>query len=169
MTAPCACLSFKTPAMMNLSLIIRLDSKLNPNSLGNVNKKNAISENLNPLDAPTPWICGSRLVLQSGQQYDQVNDEQQNDRDFQNHHPTVGLVLLEQLVEIRQRLELAFDVPVPFTQVKTARQLLVNPCQVPVAEKFGDVRQFIVEPRQVNADFAQLAQGVRPRAQRAVG
>jgi hypothetical protein len=64
------------------------------------------------------FICGDNnqpaaadkaelLPFQSHHQNHQVNDEQQHDGRFQNEHPTVGLVVLERLVKVVERLELA--------------------------------------------------------------
>src|SRR4051812_12505381 len=42
--------------------------------------------------------------------------------------------------------------------MKSRGDVFVNARQVPVTEKFADVRQLVTEPRQVDAYFAQLAQ-----------
>src|SRR5204863_3752534 len=59
--------------------------------------------------------------------------------------------------------------PVPFGEMEAGGEVLVNAREVPVAEEFSDVREFIAEPREVDADLAQLAQdaGVAATAARA--
>ena len=54
----------------------------------------------------------------------------------------------------------------PVAEMEAGGEVLVNARQVPVAEELRNVGQLITEPRQVNADFPQLAQHGRPAARR---
>src|ERR1035437_3562780 len=108
------------------------------------------------------------MSFQTQNQNHQVNHEQQHNGRFENHHPAVGLVVLEQLIEVVERLQLAVNGPVPVAKMEAQGDSFVNPRQMPVAKKLGDVRQFVVEARKVNAQFAQLAQDVAARAEPAL-
>ena len=48
-------------------------------------------------------------LFQSHDQDHQVDDEQQHDGQFQHQHPAVGLVVMQELVEVIQRAELVVD------------------------------------------------------------
>src|SRR6266567_2393798 len=118
------------------------------------------------------WCYGS-VPFQAQEQNHQINHEQQHDRYFQYQHPAVGLIVVEQLIEISQGLELSINGPMPIGQMESGRNVLVNARQVPIAEEFCDVGKLIAEAGQVNADFPQLpehdgAPTHWPRAQIAV-
>ena len=57
--------------------------------------------------------------FQPHHQHHQVYDEQQHDGRFQHEHPTVGLVVFQQLVEVVERLELAVNRAMPVAEVET--------------------------------------------------
>src|SRR5258706_16186384 len=101
-------------------------------------------------------LIGS-MPLQSQEQNHQINYEQQHDRDFQNQHPPIRLIVIKQLIQIVQGFQLPIDCPMPIAQMKSGRNIFVNSRQVPIAEKFGDVRQFIVEASEVDANLSQFA------------
>ena len=46
------------------------------------------------------------LSFEPDEEQDQINDEHKHNRCFEPQHPAIGLVVLEQLVEVVQRLEL---------------------------------------------------------------
>lgn len=79
------------------------------------------------------------MPLQPQQQDDQINDEQEHNGHFQYHHPFVRLVVLEQLIQVVQRLQFPIDRPMPIRQVKTARYLFVDAREVPITEEFRRV------------------------------
>src|ERR1017187_6192042 len=74
--------------------------------------------------------------LQPKEQNHQVNHEQQNDGHFQNQHPAVGLDVVEQLVEVVQRLQFAPDGFVPVGQMKSRGNVFVNARQMPITKEF---------------------------------
>src|SRR5882724_6062208 len=98
------------------------------------------------------------MASESEDQQDKVDDEQQYNRDFQDQHPSVGLVMIEQLIQIIERLKFSMDRPVPIGQVKPGRNILVNSRKVPIAEELRDIGQFIAEAGQVDPNLPQLAQ-----------
>ena len=61
----------------------------------------------------------SSFPLQPHEEDHQINDEQQHDGGFEYHHPAVVLVMLQELVEIIERLEFAIDGPMPFGKVES--------------------------------------------------
>src|SRR2546430_17595472 len=107
-----------------------------------------------------------RSTFQSDEEQNQVNDEQQHNGCLEHEHPAIGLVVLEQLVKIGQRLELFVDGPVPVAEVEPGRNVFVYSRQVPITEKLRDVGEFIAQARQVNANFAQLTPHIAFAAQR---
>src|ERR1700722_9042550 len=99
-------------------------------------------------------------MLQAREEDDEVYDEEQDDGAFQDEHPARVLVLLEELVEVVQSFEFAVDGAVPIAEMEAGGDVFVNAGEVPVTEELGDVREFIVEAGEVNADVAQFAQDV---------
>src|SRR5262249_34839073 len=91
--------------------------------------------------------------------------EQQHDGDFQDEHPTVRLVMVQQLIQIIQSLQFAIDSSVPISEVEAGGNFLVNASQVPVAKELGDVGQFIAEACQVDPNLSQLAKNCAATAQ----
>src|SRR5437588_8053306 len=66
--------------------------------------------------------------------------------------------MVEQLVQIGQRLEFVVNRPVPFAKVEAGGDVFVNSREMPVAKEFGDIGKLITETGKINADFAQFAQ-----------
>ena len=64
---------------------------------------------------------------------------------------------MQEMVEVGQGPELVADNLAPVAQMEAGEEMLVNPRQVSVAEELGDVQQLIVQPGQIDADFAQIA------------
>lgn len=56
-------------------------------------------------------------------------------------------------MQLIQRLQLVADASLPVGEVKAHGGRLVNAGQVPVTEELRNIRQFIVEPRHVDAQF----------------
>src|SRR5436190_19658289 len=87
-----------------------------------------------------------------------IDHKQQNNRNFQDQHPPVGLVVIEQLVQIIQGLQLVVDSAMPVGEMKSSRNILVDPGKVPVAKELSDVGELIAKASQVDTDFAEFAQ-----------
>jgi hypothetical protein len=63
--------------------------------------------------------------VQAGDQQPQIHDDQQDDRRFQDHHPTVILVVLQELVKIIEGFKFLVDGAMPIGQVKAGRDIVV--------------------------------------------
>src|SRR5678816_4173450 len=95
------------------------------------------------------------MTFQTEHQKHEIDDEQQHNGGFQNQHPPVRAVVLQELVKIVEGLEFLIDGAVPVRQVKTRGDALIKSGQMPVAEEFGDVRKFIAETGEVDANLAK--------------
>ena len=107
----------------------------------------------------------ARSTFESDEKQNQIDNEQQHNGRFEDQHQAIGLVVLEQLIQVVERLEFFVDRPVPIAQMKAGGDVLVNSREVPIAEEFGDVGEFIAEPGEIDPDFAQLAQHIAFTAQ----
>ena len=87
----------------------------------------------------------SRSTFESDEKQQQIDNEQQHNGRFEDQHQAIGLVVLQQLVKIVQRLQFFIDRPVPIAQMKAGGDVLVNSRQMPITEEFGDVGEFIAE------------------------
>src|SRR5439155_22112096 len=87
----------------------------------------------------------SSMPFQAEKENHQVDDEQQHNRHFQDQHPAVSLVMIQQLIEIIQGFQFPVHRSVPIAQMKSSGDIFVNACQVPIAEKLADIGQLIAE------------------------
>src|ERR1700679_1843314 len=86
---------------------------------------------------------GSLSMFHAHEQHHQVNHEEQHDGDFQDNHHAVVLIVLEQLVEVVQRLELAVHGAMPVAEMESGGDVFVDAREMPVAEKLGDVGKLV--------------------------
>src|SRR5690348_8404687 len=91
------------------------------------------------------YLAGGSGMLQSHEEKNQINDEQQDNRSLQHQHPAVGLVVLEQLVEVVEGFEFDVDGPVPVAQMEPGGNVFINASKVPVTKTFGDVQKLITQ------------------------
>src|SRR5713226_5050841 len=82
-------------------------------------------------------VCS--MPFESKEKNHQVDDEQQHDRHFQDQHPAVGLVMIQQLIEIIQGFQFPVHRSVPIAQMKSRRNVFVNASQVPIAKELADI------------------------------
>src|SRR5258708_12572345 len=75
----------------------------------------------------------------SEDKYYQIDDEEQHNGHFENEHPTIRLVMIEQLVQVVEGLQLAVNGSMPIRQMETRRNIFVNPSQIPIPQQFGAV------------------------------
>ena len=101
---------------------------------------------------------GKPVLLRTADQEDQVDNEKQHDGGLEDHHPAIGLVLVKDLVKVIEGFEFLFDRALPVRQMETGGDAGINAGEVPVAEEFGDIGQFIAELSQIDPQFAQFAQ-----------
>ena len=78
-------------------------------------------------------------MLEAHHEDHEIDYEQQDDRDLKDEHPTIGLVVIEQLIEVVEGLEFAVDGLVPITQVKASCDIFIDAGEMPVAKKFRDI------------------------------
>lgn len=97
------------------------------------------------------------LKLESDNQDDEVDDEEEDDGGFEDHHPAVVVVLFEDLIHGIEGVEFFVDGAVPVGEVEASGDGLVDSGEVPVAEEFRDIGEFIGEACEVDADFGELA------------
>ena len=81
--------------------------------------------------------------LDAKKQDHEVDHKQQHDCHFEDEHPTIGLIVIEQLVKVVECLQLFVDRPVPIAKVKTGGDSLIDSRQMPITKKLADVLQFI--------------------------
>ena len=84
------------------------------------------------------------LSLQPHDQNHQIDNEEQHDGGLENDHPAIVLVVLEELIEIVERLELAVDRSMPVAEMKARSNTFVDARKMPVPEELGGVGQFVV-------------------------
>src|SRR5207247_10094385 len=89
-------------------------------------------------------LVGRGLTFEAEKEHDQVDHEQQHTHAFQQEHPAIVLVSFQQLIQIVQRLELLLDGLVPVGKMEPRGDVFVNTGQMPVTEKFRNVRELIV-------------------------
>ncbi len=92
---------------------------------------------------------------------DQIDDKQQDHCHLQREHPAIAAIGLEDQVQVVEGFELFVDGAVPVAEVEAGGEALVEVGEVPVAEEFGDVQQFVAKASQIDANFAQLALNAR--------
>src|SRR5678815_3587990 len=89
---------------------------------------------------------------------DEIDDEEQDDGGFQDEHPTIVLIVLQDLVEITERLQLLFHGLMPIAQVKARGEVLIEPGEMPVSKKLRDVQQLIAKSRHIDPNFPKFQQ-----------
>src|SRR5438094_7403364 len=116
---------------------------------------------------PPRYLVGyaSCSAFESDEEQNQINHEQQHNGRFEDQHQAIGLIVLEQLVQIVERLEFFINCAVPIAKMKAGGDVLVNAREVPIAEEFGDVGELIAEAGEIDPDFAQLTQDIALTAQ----
>src|ERR1043166_63660 len=102
--------------------------------------------------------------LQAHQQQNQIDHEEQYNRQLQQQHPAIVLVQFKDLIKAVEGLELFVHRAVPIREMEASGDILINPGEVPVAKKFCDIREFVTEASEVDADFLQLLEHVGPTA-----
>ena len=70
--------------------------------------------------SPSSSTIGLRGVgsLFEHEEHDQVDDEEEDDGGFEDEHPAVGLVVLEELVKVIESADFFVDEAMPFAEVK---------------------------------------------------
>lgn len=99
------------------------------------------------------------LVGAGFEEHEEVDDEEEDDGRFEDEHPAIVAVGLEELVEFVEGLEFFVDGFLPVGEVEAGGDGLVDAGEVPVAEEFGAVLEFILEAGEVDADFAEFGEG----------
>src|SRR2546421_4165324 len=107
---------------------------------------------------PANYAGTLNLPLNAEEEHDQVDHKKQDDGAFQQEHPAIVLIVFKELIQVVQRFELLIDGAMPVGQMEPGGDVLVNARQMPVSEEFRDVREFIIKPRQIDANFLQLVQ-----------
>jgi len=100
-----------------------------------------------------------RVSAGAADEEDDVDDEEEAHGDFEDEEVAVEAVGLEELVEVVEGFEFFVDGFVPFGEVETGGDGLVDAGEVPVAEELGDVGEFIGHAGEVDADFAEVFEG----------
>lgn len=87
--------------------------------------------------------------------HNQIDDEEQDNGRFEDEHPAVGLVVVEKLVEVVERFDFFVDVFMPFGEVKTGGDHVVDAGEMPIADEFRDVGKLVAEAGEIDADFTE--------------
>src|SRR5688500_14089388 len=101
---------------------------------------------LEPAGEDAPATGGGSLEHEDE---DEVDDEEEDDGGFEDEHPAVGLVVLEELVEVVEGADFFVNESMPFAEVEARGDGVMHAGEVPVADKFGDVGKFVAEAGEV--------------------
>ena len=95
----------------------------------------------------------SLVPFETNEKNHQIDNEQQHDGRFQQEHPAVGLIVIQELIQVIESLQFTCDSAMPITEMEAGGDILVDAGEVPIAEELGDIREFIVESRQIDPNF----------------